>query len=248
MIVVQVEKIEAMTDEHGNPQGYGEGPRWTQDYRFEGRVIAGEGNIKSGTYDYFKAGFKKPPQAGDTEPFELRLKKDGGGPISFPDGVHADGSKLWRRVVARPKQDNRSNGPSGGYRATQGASSGGGGTSATPMNRNVPTVTDRGREILGLLPRAIKIAGRQVTEEFKPSDDAILAAAVSITMHWLISIEHGNLKHDATAEELEAAKAEAARKAEEAAKEAERLAAEAAKQQALAGMGPAPEANDDIPF
>lgn len=136
MIVVQVEKIEPMMDDDGNPQGYGEGPRWTQDYRFEGRVIQGEDRIKAGSYDYFKAGFQKPPQPGDTETFELKLKKDGGGPISFPDGTHSDGSKLWRRVVGRPKQGQgggtRSNTPQNAQRATQSHASGGGQAKAVP--------------------------------------------------------------------------------------------------------------------
>lgn len=122
------------------------------------------------------------------------------------------------------------NSPANAHRAPQSAS--GGGQSPQPARPAAPTMS----QAVAVLKECI-----DAVKPFGGSD----AHATTLFLARL----RGDIRRDPTSAEIEAQKAEAARKAEEAAKEAERLAAEAAKAQALAAMGPAPDDGDDlIPF
>jgi len=161
-------------------------------------------------------------------------------------GVYTLGKRAQNQGAGR-------NAPANGHRPAQSHGAGGAATHAAPARKDAPTVTERGREIIALGERALKLAGLIAPED--ATGDGLCHLQASILMHWLIGRDRGDIRDDPTAAEIEAAEAaEAERLAE-----AQRIldaAAEKAKQAAMARLpkptqGYSPAAHDDggdIPF
>lgn len=114
---VQIEKCEQAFTPEGQPDGYGQGNQWTASYKFEGYVLddVPAFKMRANSYEFFKGNFKKPPVAGTTENFDIKTKRDDPSKgISFPDGTLPDGQTLWRRLVARTRNDSQQGNPYNG--------------------------------------------------------------------------------------------------------------------------------------
>lgn len=224
MLTVAIDRIDPVLDEDGNQTGYGEGPRWTGDYYFEGRVLDGDDNVRAGSYAYFKAGFKKPPSAGDTETFESKIKKDGSGPTVFPDGKTPDGKTKWRCVVGRPKQDNYGGGNRGGAGRSFTPSKPASGPANAPQAhpKPVPTMTEA-VTALGEIDSLLEGTPEQVTTCFIAWQDTGLppAGIVAAMKECIAAVERpehaiclflgrikGKIRRDLSPEDLAKAQAE----------------------------------------
>lgn len=155
-------------------------------------------------------------------------------------GFLSNGNMAGKWTLGRREQGTLQSGGGQSTLPTQRAPQNGS-VSATGASSNVPTITERGKEILALAPRALKLA--QAIAVGGASPDAICGLQTSILMHWLIGKDQGRIKDDPTADEVAAA--EAAKQARLA--EAKRILEEAEKKAALDAMPPL-EADDEIPF
>ena len=230
---VQIEKCEQAWKD-GQQDGFQSQHGFIPAFNIEGYCLddVREHKVRAGDRLTLKGNFKKPPQAGTTEELQFKLKKDGSGrAISFPDGTHPDGSTLWRQVVERIPQNQRS-----------------GGQQNMPVNaQNRPQSGSNA----GQAPKAVPTMSQAVAV-LKECIDAVAALGGSdghATTLFLARLR-GDIRRDPSQAEVEAEAAAKAKAAEEAKKAAEAAAAEAARQAALAAMPAAEPTSEDfgIPF
>lgn len=239
---VQIERCDpAYKDaEQKQPDGFQGQGGWVPAYKIEGHALDAlpAERVDVGAYVYLKGNFKSAPVAGTVEDFAPKLRDDGSGRAkSFPDGTHADGSKLWRMLVERAKQGQQA--PSGARSAPNPA----GGSPATARAAvAAPTVSEALAAYAALWQR-----GTQMALRVFPGMDGPEARehGRAIATHVTISLARSEMRPDPTEAEKAAAEAEKQRRLDE----AKRLVEEAQKQQALAAMPAMAQGDDsDIPF
>jgi hypothetical protein len=257
-----VERVEPALDANGNPDGHGEGQRWTASYIVGGRWLdSSKGfNIREGEFVFVKGNFKKVPVEGTEENFTVKTKKDDPSKSINFKYSWPDGNEAWVKVIERAQDQSRGGNPYNGggshsasataHRATESASR------PAQAPRVVPTVTEAGAALIGLYDRMLSAVKAVHAKAGVDSDPARVAQAMATTLY--IDLRSDRIRSDPTQAQL-AAEAEAqaaAVKAEEerlereleAAREKLRRAAPAA---AAAGYEPADQpqlGSDDIPF
>jgi hypothetical protein len=228
----QILSCEQSFDANGNPDGYSGQGGWIDAYKITATALEDfpSQRIAANTVQHLKGNFKKPPSVGETVDFDFKLKKDGSGrAVCFSDGYKDDGTQLWRMLVERTKQGG------GGYQQNRPQNAPQRPQSA-PNPQQAPKAVPTMSQALSVLKECV-----EAVKTFGGSD----AHATTLFLARL----RGDIRKDPSPQELEAAAAAEAAKAQAAKEAAERAAAEAARQAALAAMPPAetlPEG--DIPF
>jgi hypothetical protein len=233
-----VERVEQALNEAGEPDGHGEGQRWTPSYIVGGRWLdSSKGfNIREGEFVFVKGNFKKPPVEGTTEDFTVKTKKDDPSKSINFKYQWPDGNEAWVKVIGRSEQSrdmsragNAYNGAQNAQRAPQSHAN------TAQAAKPVPTMT-----------QAVAVLRECVAAVEGWGSDA---HATTLFLGRL----RGDIRRDPSQAEIEAEKKRAEEAAAAAAAEAQRLADEAAAR-ARAAAGPAgyepSEVDDggDIPF
>lgn len=238
---IAVDYCEPAYTPEGVPDGYPGPSGFIPAYMFGGYAQDDDhaNKIRVGDYVHCKGNFKKPPTPPAVENFTFKISQKTGRKISFRDTL-ADGTEVWRTVMARAQDSSPAGNPyNGGQQARPAIQAAPAPRSAGNAPQNAPTTPAR------VIPTLSQAA-------------AVLRECLDAVMPWgtpehattlFLGRLRGDIKRDPTPQEIEAEAKRKADAAKAAAEAAAKAAQEAAERMAGYEQGQPDSGDDDlIPF